>query len=60
MTGMEPDGARRVGEEGGREARSPWAVSRELRTGRPIVWKWWALAGFVSLAIWAGVVALVM
>lgn len=25
---------------------------------KPIVWKWWLLAGLASVAVWAGIIAL--
>jgi hypothetical protein len=44
---------------------SPWEVrgsggkaARQVG-GRPILWKWWLLAGALSLALWAGIIALV-
>lgn len=71
MTGIEPgsDGPGAGAEQERARATlraSPW----EHRTkaggvagpiaGRPILWKWWLFAGGLSLAIWAGIIALVM
>lgn len=64
MTGMEPgsDGAGIGPVRGTGEAASPWQARSKAAHpvgGRPILWKWWLLASALSLAIWAGIVALV-
>lgn len=59
MTGDEPGVERAKGRDVRTGVGNPWRVVQPIG-GRPVLWKWWFLAGLLSLGMWAGIVALAM
>jgi hypothetical protein len=61
MTGSEPDPGTPSRDEPEALRPTPWRTNAATPgESTPIVWKWWLLAALLSLALWAGIAALVL
>jgi len=68
MSGMEHESDRRPGgpAETSPLRSSPWLARAGVGPApgtvgaRPVLWRWWLAAGLLSIAMWAGIFALVL